>query len=211
MKTVLTTRLTATFLAAALCASGTAYAQDDDLFPEDTGSSDPAPPMVETSVGGPATFGIGFSETLAGLRGPEIEYFIGDKLMITGLLAIFMSSPDAEGADTATVFALAGGGFYELAAGDDTAFMIGGRLDIGVANEAFTGGMDGATQFNIEIPARVQVWLSSFLSFHLETGLVLAFIPEEGAVIPPGGPADGSRIILGSELFGAGGITVYWP
>jgi hypothetical protein len=173
---------------------------------EDDGGDQEAGLTAEAAVESPGgtTIGLGVSSTLAGAVGGEAEFWVGDKLLITALVGINSFSPDADGADSTTTIVIAGGGFYRLAGGDKTDFMVGGRLDLGLA----TGGQS-SNQINLEVPARVEYRFTDSMSIHFETGLVLGLISEDGAVTAPFGPADSRVIQLGGGLFGSAGITLY--
>ncbi len=194
-------------------ATAPAFAQDD--FSDDYGASSPtpAPPPPDTAVdeGTTMTLGVGVARTLGGDVGGEVEYFLGDQLMLTGMLGFTQFSPDVDGADSATNMFLAAGGFYRMAGTGQSALMVGGRLVFGNASAGFTQAEDGSTQFNLEIPARVELWIAKILSVHFEAGMVMAFIPEDGAALSPDSGADTTTINIGGRLFGAGGITVYLP
>jgi hypothetical protein len=171
--------------------------------PGEDNSDEGAELTVEASAGtAPGTIGLGVSSTLAGAVGGEAEFWVGDKMLITALLGIDFISPD--NGDSTTLLLLAGGGFYRLAGGDNTDFMIGGRLDIGFA----TGQFD-TSQINIEVPARVEYRFTDAMSIHFETGLVLGLIGEDGPATAPFGPPDSRVIRLGGGLFGSAGLTLY--
>lgn len=197
-------------------AAGTAQAQpeefgedleEEDSFGigEDEGVEDEADaaPAEEGAVANDGTFGWGVARALSGFVGPEIEYHVDRKLMITGMLGIVHSSPEM--GDSSTSFVVAGAGFYRVAGYNPVELYLGGRLIVGNGNDA--------TQFNLEVPARIQFRLSNLLALHVETGLVIAIIPEEGAVMGPRpGAANGTAFTLGAGApFGAAGVTVYWP
>lgn len=206
-------------IALSLTGLASAHAQDEDYpdpLAEDTDTdteagADSGDTAVEASAStgdaAPSTIGIGVNRALSGFFGPELEYHASADWMISGMAAIAVISPE-EG-DTQNVIILAGGAFKRLAGSENTAFMLGGRLVLGFVDE------DGSrTQFNLEVPVRAQIWLSSMLALHAETGLVIAFVPDEGPVLGPNlaGVGDSTVIQLGAGgLFGAAGVTIYWP
>jgi hypothetical protein len=178
---------------------GEDYTEDPDVGAEEDATVTEEATAAET---GGTTIGLGIATTLAGAVGGEAEFWIGDKLLITALLGITYFNPDVDGADATTGILLAGGGFYRLAGGDGTDFMLGGRLDLGSAS-------GGRSQINLEIPARVEHRFTDSMSIHFETGFVLGLISEDGAVTAPFGPADSRVMQLGGGLFGSAGITLY--
>jgi hypothetical protein len=200
--------------------AGTTRAQDGGLFPEDTNGGQPAvadqaPAAGQSGAPGATqkTLGVGIASTISGLVGPAFELVLTPELMVTGLATFDIVSPDA--ADARTTVTLAGGLFYRVAGDAQTAFMVGGRLAMASGpGLAFNSGTASpgqtAFQVNLEVPARVQLWLTDLIAIHLETGLVMAFVPEEGPVIDPlFGPPGEVTIAVGGRLFGAGGVTVY--
>lgn len=215
-----------------LCVSGPALAQDDwdddeigadefgdDAFGDDesSSSSDQGQPLGMA----PAELGIGFRRTLSGNLGPEVEYWLSDKILITGGLTLAFIDPPGDATDSQTFFVLSGGGFYNLVSGDRAALLGGARLVLAL-NTA--GGFDEVTmeseslfQVNIELPLRTEVFLTKLFSLHFETGVAIAFIPEDGAVLASaagfGAIPDSTSVAIGGTagLFGAAGITIYWP
>jgi hypothetical protein len=208
--------LNKTFIAIALVALavGTAQAQPEEFgadldeegsfgIDEEAEEEADVAPAEEGAVANDGTFGWGVARALSGFVGPEIEYHIDRKLMITGMFGLVHSSPEM--GDSSTSFALAAAGFYRVSGFRPVELYLGGRLVLGNGNDA--------TQVNIEVPARIQFYLSNLLALHVETGLVIAIIPENGAVLGPRpGTANGTAIALGAGApFGAAGVTVYWP
>jgi hypothetical protein len=203
------------YIAVALIAlaAGSAYAQPEEFgadldeeesfgIGEDEEEAADAAPAEEGPIANDGTFGWGVARALSGFVGPEIEYHVDRKLMITGMLGLVHSSPEM--GDSSTTIALAAAGFYRVSGFRPVELYLGGRLVFGNGNDA--------TQFNVEVPARIQFYVSNLLALHLETGLVIAFVPEEGPVLGPPGAAEGTAITLGTGgLFGAAGVTVYWP
>jgi hypothetical protein len=186
--------------ASALVAHGAASA-DTWGDPEPAAGADfSADATIEAQAGPGPGFGIGAAATVSGIVGLELAYHLSDQAMIVGLLSLGIVSPSV--GDSVTTVVVGGGGFYRLAGGGDSGLYMGGRLIL--ANS------DPGTQVNIEIPMRAQIWLSGLLAFHLEAGLTLAFIPNDGVVAPPGLEPDSTVISLGGRLFGAGGFTLFF-
>lgn len=162
-------------------------------------------PVDDGPIANDGTFGWGVARALSGFVGPEIEYHVDRKLMITAMFGLVHSSPEM--GDSTTSLALAGAGFYRIAGFPPVELYLGGRVVIG-----HRGGDASTTQFNIEVPARIQFHVSNLLALHVETGLVIAFVPEEGAVLgPQPGSTDTAFAFGAGAPFGAAGVTVYWP
>jgi hypothetical protein len=204
-------------------ASGTANAQDwgvdddegsDDsyTFKADEGarSDSRSRRSSRSSSGGNSggDLGFGLGQTLLGTVGAEVEYYYSSDILITGHLGFEYFSPDAEGADSGLVVALAGGVFYRLAGDARTSLYGGARLDIASATDGATSEDGSVTQPALELPMRVQLRVNRSLALHFEGGLALSLVPEGGAAIGPDEP-DAWLVALGGQLFGAGGVTVY--
>lgn len=190
----------------------------DDAFGETSGTTTTTSDQGAPLGLAPAELGFGFRRTLSGALGPEIEYWLSDKLLVTGGLVIAYNSPPGDG-DAPFVLGLSGGGFYNLLSGDRAALLAGGRLVVAVNTVAgidtATGETESSLQFAVELPARTEVFLSKILSIHFETGLSVIFTGDNGPV-PYGGsraPFDSTVISVGATagLFGAAGVTLYWP
>ena len=152
-------------------------------------------------------WGVGAVQTPSGVRGVEAEYYL-DKIMIS-VVAGFQQYSPAEG-ESITSYSIGAGGFYELLTGTDTALLAGGRIVMGHASVADFS----STQFNVEVPARLQWHFSKRLAIHFETGLVIAIIPENTEVVgvAPGlGRDQGVSVSLGgASLLGNAGLTLYF-
>jgi|GEM_PF-4182721 len=193
---------------------------EDETTEDDFGTDDPPEPVANDQGAplglAPAELGIGFRRTITGLTGPEVEFWLSDKLLITGGLSIGFQSPPGEGSDSSFILALSGGGFFNLLSGDRAALLGGGRLVVGFDSAAGfdtqTMESESAVQFNIEIPLRTEVFLSKALSIHFESGIAVLITSEDGSAIG-GAPADATVITVGANagLFGAAGVTLYWP
>lgn len=152
-------------------------------------------------------WGVGAVQTPSGMRGIEVEYYL-NRIMISIVVGFQQYSPD-EG-ESVTSYAVGAGGFYELLTGTDTALLVGGRIVAGHASVAKVK----STQFNVEVPARLQWHFSKRLAIHFETGLVVAKIPENSEVVgvAPGlGRGEGVAVSFGgASLLGNAGFTLYF-
>lgn len=138
--------------------------------------------MQETPAQSAKTFGIGYGQTPGGVLGAEVEYYLGN-LMLNAHFGFLFFSPSGD-ADSVNSFGLAVGAFFRWKTWDNVALMIGGRLDIGHTGGGGTGTEGGdATQFNIEVPLRAEIYFAEILSLHAEVGPVLGIVDEGGGVL----------------------------
>lgn len=143
----------------------------------------PATTMTSVEVNSPGpshTLGIGYGETPGGVRGAELEVYLGN-LMLNAHFGFLFFSPD-EG-DSSNAFGLALGLFYRWKVWDNVALMLGGRVDIGHTGGGGTGSSGDATQFNIEAPLRVQLYFAEILALHAEIAPVLGIVDSGGGVL----------------------------
>jgi hypothetical protein len=222
---------TFTIAIALLLAAPLAHAQDDNA----TGSSghDPnaapklhtieiegAPPAGAQATRHDHTFGVGFSQTPSGLTGVEAEYYLGGPLVLDGTLGFDVFSPKNGG--TTTVIGIGAAVFYRWKVWDDVALMVGGRLEfehlsVGdsgtLAKPQISYGGADATQINIEVPLRAQIYFASFLAVHCEVAAVLALATDDG-----GGILGSQSVPKGTyfsipltNLIGDFGVVYYFP
>jgi hypothetical protein len=162
---------------------------------------------VQAELPAAGAWGVGAVQTPSALRGLEVEYYL-DRVLISAVVGVLQYSP-AEGESLLAVGGAAGG-FYRLIGRDRVELMAGGRVAFGYASVADTS----VTQLNIEAPARLQWHVARRLAVHFETGLVVAFIPEDGQVLgaaPGFGRDHGVAIGVGqASLLGSAGMTLYF-
>jgi hypothetical protein len=171
----------------------------------------PATTMTSVEVTGPGpahTLGIGYGETPGGVRGAELEVYLGN-LMLNAHLGLLFFAPE-EG-DSQNAFAVAVGLFYRWKVWDNVALMFGGRLDVGFVSNATTAG-DDATQFNIEAPLRAQIYFAEILALHAEVGPVLGIVGDGGGVLDGwGDKGKGVWLDLPAvNVLATVGVTVYF-
>lgn len=183
-----------------------------------------APPLrmveAETPVAGQGAdklFGIGFGETPGGVRGVEIEYYLGN-IMLDAHLGFFFFSPD--GGDSSSSFAIALAGFYRWRVWDNVAVMLGGRLDVGHVSAPDGEGLDAkpqvyasgdTTQINIEVPLRAQIYFADILAVHAEVGPVLAIVGDGGTILGDISASKGTYLFLPTTtLLASFGVTLYF-
>lgn len=178
--------------------------------PELAQEGTPATTMTTVEMTGPGpahTLGVGYGETPGGVRGAELELYLGN-LMLNAHLGLFFFAPE-EG-DSLNSFAVAVGLFYRWKVWDNVALMFGGRLDVGHDSSAASG--DGATQFNIEAPLRAQIYFADILAVHAEVGPVLGIVDSGGGVLDNwGDKSEGVWLDLPAvNVLATVGVTVYF-
>ena len=175
-------------------------------------------------------FGFGAIQTFGGVSGLSLRYFVLRSVSLEVDAAVsFASLGDGQ---TATAFVGGAAVFYTLAQSRTTNLLIGLRGDFGVRSEPsdapetplldavnrkstpesanFAGSL---FQFNLEIPIVIEHFFSDSFSINISTGVLMVFVPEQGAFLESRGVAyeDASFILaLGSGGFiGSLGAT-YW-
>jgi hypothetical protein len=175
---------------------------------------------AETPVAGQGadkTFGIGFGQTVGGVTGLEVEYYLSN-IMLNAHFGFLFFSPD--GGDSASSFAFAAGGFYRWRVWDNVAVMLGGRLGIGHVSAPDAGELGAkpqvyasgdTTQINIEVPLRAQIYFADILAVHAEVGPVLSIVGDGGNVLGSYSLSKGTYLHLPlTTLLASFGVTLYF-
>ena len=137
------------------------------------GTFAPAPSVAKDMSG---KFGIGFDQSLGGVSGINLKYFIGDfSLWITPGVDLFAPKDG----DTALAFNVALAGIYNFARSDQANFGGGLRVDFGYRNKA----AGDTWQVNLEVPLVAEFFFTDHFAFHLSTAIVLQFIPDTGPAL----------------------------
>src|SRR5262249_57514169 len=92
---------------------------------------------------------------------------------------------------------LALGVLYPIIAGESAHLGVGGRVDISAPK-------GGDTELAIELPARVEWFITPHLSIHGEVGVILALVPKKGSSLNPAGMLGSSSMPEGTlfTIFG---------
>lgn len=160
-------------------------------------------------------FGVGYDQSLGGVSGLDLAYFIGD-IKLTGTISFEMFAPKK--GDNPTAFAAAIGGIYQIARSENANLGVGLKLDLGFKNKAAMG-VGSSFQVNIEVPIIAEYFFSDFFSIHAGTGLLFVIVPEKGCALNvPNSPnnitnaaAQGFGFGLGNgSLLGNAGFTFYF-
>ena len=165
-------------------------------------------------------FGVGLTQTLGGVSGLGLRYFGTRRLAFEVDFGVSFIDRDNERASTEVLFAA--GVFYALVQHRYANLMLGIRGDVGLlttppnssqtvtVSEAIatqtkstTTEVDSAAlQFNIEIPLIVEYFFSDSFAINLAVGLVIIFVPKDGAILETSGP--GAVVEAGDIGFGLG-------
>jgi len=161
-------------------------------------------------------FGVGYDQSLGGVSGLDLAYFIGD-IKVTGTISFEMFAPKK--GDNPTAFAAAIGGLYNIARSEQANLGVGLKIDLGFKNKAAMGGTDSSFQVNIEVPIVAEYFFSDFFSIHAGTGLLFVIVPEKGCALNvPNSPnnvtnngAQGFGFGIGNgSLIGNAGFSFYF-
>ncbi len=224
-----TTR-TAVLVAALAFLGPTAFAQEDNSG-QISGHDPNARPALQTQTletpvivekQADKLVGLGYGSTPGGVTGVTMEYYLGGTLMLNGMFGLTTVSPKGGGGST-TGINFAAAGFYRWKNWDNVSLMVGGRLDIahvsapdnlGKLPQVYTGS--DATQFDIEIPGRAQLYFAHFLAVYAEVAVVLSIVGDGGTVLQPSSQLSsrGKGVYLDlplSNLIGSFGATFYFP
>jgi hypothetical protein len=169
---------------------------------------------AEGSVaGGPGEpngpLGVGAAITLTGIGGLEVTYHLNPKLMLNGMLEFVTFSQDNE--PSVTTIGLAASAFFNLFDQGWVDLYAGGRLGyLSSTTSQDVGGMtfeQTSSEFDIDLPLRIQIQLHRRVAIHFETGIGFQFQSDEA---PGGGTASQTVITIGAtQLFATGGFTIY--
>jgi hypothetical protein len=149
--------------------------------------------------------GIGLEQSLGGVSGFTVRYWpaqaFGLSVTVGAQLISFTEVATAEDKLASTI-KTSFGFTYNMSRSNFANLGIGARLAIGFRSEA-ASQLDNladevaALQFSLEIPLTVEFFFSDNFSLSVGMGFVLAFIPEEGAVLDDGATAaDGAKASL---------------
>jgi len=153
--------------------------------------------------------GVGAALILSGVGGLEVTYHLNEKMMLNGMLLFVSISPDM--GPSTTLFGLGGSFFYNLFDKGMADLFIGGRLAYTSNKQSQDlGGMTVSStksDFDIEVPLRIQLQLHRRLAVHFESGIAMQLSSEDMGNIT----ANQTTIVVGAtNLFATGGFTIYF-
>jgi len=146
-------------------------------------------PASAKDMGG--KFGVGVDQTLGGVTGLELKYFIGD-FAVSLEPGFDIWAPDQ--GDTAFGLNIAIGGVYYFARSDQANLGFGAKVNMGYRNGAAMSTdkkADASFQANIELPLVMEYFFTDHFAFHVATGLLFAIVPEKGAALHAPGQTTG--------------------
>jgi hypothetical protein len=146
-------------------------------------------------------FGIGAARTLGGVQGLDVIYWAG-RLGLGGTVNLLWANPD-EG-DSQINITLALGVLYPIISRERAELSIGGRVNLGVFQ-------DQDTHIALEVPLRLQFYITDHLSLFGEVGVVIDLPSGDRNLDGAGtiGGSDGFGLVIGGTyLTGGGGFTV---
>lgn len=157
----------------------------------------------------PGKFGMGYVSTLGGVGGLDIQYYVTRFIGLEAVLGLdYISASNV----SPLCFKMALGGRFNFARAKDANLGVAIRANIGVANKdqmSLSGGTDSSVHFNIEIPLIAEYFLSNHFSIFTQVGLLIDFVPKNGAVLTKGA-ADTTEVHFGlPALQGLLGAT-FW-
>ena len=159
--------------------------------------------------------GLGYAQSIGGANGIAFNYGVGN-LIIEAMLGVSVDSPKDNEAVGHNLAVGLGAHFAALRAAE-AAWTLGARINIGNSVPAKAKGAtedpEGPTQFGVDIPTRVYWFPNKHLSLHIETGISLMFVPEEGAALRYAGSGglatEGSFFGIFDAATGMG-MTFWW-
>jgi hypothetical protein len=128
-------------------------------------------------------FGVGFDQSIGGVSGVNLKYFIGDfSIWLTPGVDLFA----VKDGDTAVAFGVALGGIYNFARSDAANLGAGLRVDFGYSKKA----AGDTWQVGIEVPLVAEYFFTDHFALHFSTAIVIQIVPGSGPALhapTPGG------------------------
>jgi hypothetical protein len=147
--------------------------------------------------------GIGLEQSLGGVSGLTVRYWPWARFGINGIIGADIITEN--GGDLQDTTLTASVGFvYNIARSLHANLGLGAKVGLGFQN------LPGRTpesviQINIEIPLSFEFFLSDSFSLGLAAGVLLSFVPEEGAILEPEG--HGGATVPGTFNIGIGAVN----
>lgn len=159
-------------------------------------------------------FGLGLEQSLAGVSGLALRYFVSEAVCIDATLGIDVTAIDRGDTTDLEAGALGSAGFaFHFARGLHAHLSAGLRVAVGYRSlDAFQAIVDpdaaaSAVQVAIEAPLAIELWLADNVSIGASTGVLVNFVPSSGAQLQgTGAGATAPKGSVGIGL-GAGSIT----
>ena len=165
----------------------------------------------------PGRLGLGLEQSLSGVSGLTVRYWAGERLGVHATLGGGLAAGLGENQDeVGSSIGLSAGLIYNVARSLHANLGFGVKAAMGLRNEAMRNagtapGDEARTgddfQFNVELPIVIEYFMSESFSVSVSSGFLIAFIPEDGAVLTPKGHGGGSIPKTIGVGIGAGSIT----
>lgn len=183
-------------------------------------ADEPVPPAAEADAAATAEperldnagkLGIGYQTSLGGARGLSLRFGAGP-IVISGIFALRLISPEAEDEQTRMGAEVALGAAIPIQRWNGTHFGLGLRAAIGTQHVRNYG--DDADEYHdpfglaFELPLYVEAWLSKRITLQVEMGVVFNMIGEEGSPLRDR-PAGLGLGIGSGGLFGSAAVHYY--
>lgn len=181
-------------------------------------------------------FGLGYSQTLGGVSGIHLKYFVKD-FVLEGTIGLDLFKPSSLDVRTSVKGAL--GVFYNFARFEIANLGVGVRADVGwrngksVAASAIKACVDeggapadcqsknpgsSAWQFNVEIPLVAELFFTDHFAINVQAGVLFTIVNSAQKALPQATgqmatdtAEKGFGFSFGSgSLFGSAGFTVYF-
>lgn len=177
-------------------------------------------------------FGLGYSQTLGGVSGIHLKYFVHD-VLIEGTIGLDLFKP--KDMDPRTSVKGAVGIFYNFARFEVANLGVGVRADVGWRNgeavtaefrkscDASTGAdctksQPSAWQFNVEIPLLAELFFTDHFAVNVQAGVLFTIVQNQQKALPQSTgqmATDTSEkgfgfSFGGGSLFGSAGFSIYF-
>jgi len=151
-------------------------------------------------------FGLGGEASLGGLAGVRGIYWFSDKVALQGVLNFDLLVPD--GSAPATIdFGLAVGVVFNIFTGSKANFGLAPRLHFQTSKPGSNTTRIGLA---IDVPIRVEFFISPEFSLHVETGIVLDLISQRTIVVAGVNVVTNGGFGLTTSFSGLAGFTYYF-
>ena len=180
----------------------------------------PAPAVTQAAPGAEAErldnegkLGIGYQTSLGGARGLSLRFGAGP-VVLSGMFALRLISPDAEEEETRLGAEVALGVSIPLQRWDGTHFGLGVRAAMGMQHARAHGEGSDVDPYRdpfglaFELPIYVEAWLSQRITMQVELGVVLNVVGDDGSPLNERPAGLGLGIGAGG-LFGSAAIHYY--
>lgn len=155
---------------------------------------------------------VGLEQTLGGATGLAFRYFFTEAVGLTSTLGVDLTLLNDGSGDVATGLNGSLGLAFHFARSLHAHLGIGLRANLGWKSQAAAAlahadATGGVLQISLEIPLFLEFFLSEHFSVGAATGLLLSFVPDDGAVLAPAGAGGTTTPGTTGIGIGAGSVT----